>query len=153
MPLMLARKPWFCISIADGTPAKCAPAETPTPSSSFARRTIIISGPSSAIRIRGTSHVSGREDIIRMPEAFSASYTSFEFSSDTGIRGDHSGVERSLARVGLCFSVFFFLSSGPRRVALGVPTRSRARDFTALVALNLLFLRILLATLAPEDVQ
>src|ERR1700689_5221297 len=31
IPLMDARKPWFCISIADLTPAKYAPAEMPTP--------------------------------------------------------------------------------------------------------------------------
>src|SRR4029077_10602855 len=52
IPLMAARKPWFCISMADLTPAKCAPAEMPTASSSFASRTRIISGSSSANRMR-----------------------------------------------------------------------------------------------------
>src|SRR5438309_1567369 len=46
--------------MADLTAAKCAPAETPTPSSSLARRTSVISGSSSAIRIRWTSQVSGK---------------------------------------------------------------------------------------------
>ena len=73
MPLTEARKPWFCISIADRTPARCAPAEMPTPSSSFARRTSVISASSSAIRMRWTSHVSGSADISRIPHAFSAS--------------------------------------------------------------------------------
>ena len=44
MPLIEARKPWFCISIADFTPARCAPIEMPTPSSSFASRTSVIVG-------------------------------------------------------------------------------------------------------------
>src|SRR5439155_9402865 len=39
IPLIEARKPWFCMSIAERTPARCAPAEMPTPSSSLARRT------------------------------------------------------------------------------------------------------------------
>src|SRR6202050_372735 len=85
IPLMDARKPWFCISMADLTPAKCAPAEMPTPSSSFARRTRIISGSSSAMRMRCTSHVSGRADISRTSHFFSASKIALELADDTGI--------------------------------------------------------------------
>src|SRR6476659_406049 len=56
----------------------------PTPSSSLASRTSVISGSSSAIRIRCTSHVSGSADIKRTPHAFSASYTTRELSVETG---------------------------------------------------------------------
>ena len=73
MPLIDARKPWFCISIADLTPAKCAPAETPTPSSSFASRTRITSGSSSAKRMRWTNQVSGRAESRRMSHSFKPS--------------------------------------------------------------------------------
>jgi len=58
--VMDAKKPWFCISMADFTPAKYAPAETPTASSSFASRTRVISGSSSANRMRCTNQVSGQ---------------------------------------------------------------------------------------------
>src|SRR3989475_718919 len=73
IPFTAARNPWFCISMADFTPAKCAPAEMPTPSSSFARRTRIIPASSSASRIKCTNQVSGRADISRMPQPFNAS--------------------------------------------------------------------------------
>src|SRR5215831_8784341 len=82
---MLARKPWFCISMADFTPAKCAPAEMPTPSSSLARRTRIICGSSSAMRIKCTSQVSGSADTSPMPHFLSASYTTRELACETGI--------------------------------------------------------------------
>src|ERR1043166_7903233 len=83
---MLARNPWFCMSMADFTPAKCAPAEMPTPSSSLARRTRIICGSSSAMRIRCTSHVSGSADTSPIPHFFSALYTTSELVRETGIR-------------------------------------------------------------------
>src|SRR5947209_11981443 len=70
---MEARKPSFCINKAELTPARCAPAEMPMPSSSFARRTNVIYGSSSAIRIRWTSHVSGRADMILTSHSLSAS--------------------------------------------------------------------------------
>jgi hypothetical protein len=78
MPLIDARNPWFCISMADFTPARCAPMEMPTPSSSFASRTSVTSGSSSARRIKWTSQVSGNADMIRTPLAFKASKTSWE---------------------------------------------------------------------------
>src|SRR5262249_30135277 len=84
MPLIAARKPWFCMSIADFTPARCAPAEMPTPSSSLASRTSVISGSSSAMRIRCTSHVSGSAEISRTPLALRASYTTRELAVETG---------------------------------------------------------------------
>src|SRR6516165_9664948 len=72
--------------MADRTPARCAPAEIPTPSSSFASRTRIISGSSSAMRIMCTNHVSGSAESRRIPFAFNASYTIFELTVDTGTR-------------------------------------------------------------------
>jgi hypothetical protein len=53
--------------------ARCAPAEIPTPSSSLARRTRVISGSSSARVTRWTSQVSGSTESRRTPHAFRAS--------------------------------------------------------------------------------
>ena len=85
MPFTEARKPWFCISMAERTPARCAPVETPTPSSSLASRTRVISGSSSAIRIRWTSHVSGSADRIRTSHALRASKMTRELAVETGM--------------------------------------------------------------------
>jgi integrase len=57
----------------------------PTPSSSLASRTSVISGSSSAIRIKWTSQVSGNADTNRTPHSFRASWISVELVSDTGI--------------------------------------------------------------------
>ena len=84
MPFTEARKPWFCISIAERTPARCAPIDTPTPSSSLASRTSVVSGSSSAIRIRWTSQVSGSADRIRTSQALSASKMIRELAVETG---------------------------------------------------------------------
>ena len=84
MPFTEARKPWFCISIAERTPARCAPIEMPTPSSSLARRTSVVSGSSSAIRMRCTSQVSGSADITRTSQALRASKISRELAVETG---------------------------------------------------------------------
>ena len=73
MGLIAARKPWFCISSAELTPARCAPAEMPTASSSLAMRISVVFGSSSAMRMRCTSQVSGRADMIFTSHALSAS--------------------------------------------------------------------------------
>ena len=54
-------------------PPGTRPPKCPTPSSSFASRTSVISGSSSAIRMRCTSHVSGSADMRRTPHDLSAS--------------------------------------------------------------------------------
>src|ERR1700687_1312351 len=107
MPVTLASRPWFCISIADRTPARCAPTDTPTPSSSLASRTRIMSGSASARLTRCTSQVSGSTESSRTPHCLSPSYTSFELAADTGIgcscspdRRDAGG-QRSIAERGM----------------------------------------------------
>ena len=59
--------------IADFRPAKYAPAETPTPSSSLASRTRIMAGSSSAMEMRCTSQVSGSAETSPTPHFFKAS--------------------------------------------------------------------------------
>src|SRR6266545_4158403 len=75
MPFTAWRNPWFCMSRAERAPARWAPIEIPTPSSSSARR------------MRWTSQVSGRAEQIETPAPFRASYTTFELASETGIGG------------------------------------------------------------------
>src|SRR2546426_6047608 len=88
--LIAARNPWFCISNADRTPARWAPAEIPIASSSRVSRTRVVSGSSSAILIRWTSQVSGRAETIFTPDRFNPLYTILEFSTETGMAADCS---------------------------------------------------------------
>src|SRR6267142_6336561 len=88
--LIAARKPWFCISNADRTPARCAPAEMPMASSSRVSRTRVVSGSASAILIKWTSHVSGKAETIFTPDRFKPLYTILEFSTETGTAADCS---------------------------------------------------------------
>src|SRR6266850_4415527 len=88
--LIAARNPWFCISNADRTPARWAPAEIPIASSSRVSRTRVVSGSASAILIRWTSQVSGRAETIFTPDRFNPLYTILEFSTETGMAADCS---------------------------------------------------------------
>src|SRR5215510_13001580 len=88
--LIAARNPWFCISNADRTPARCAPADIPIASSSRVTRTRVVSGSASAILIKWTSHVSGKAETIFTPDRFNPLYKILEFSTETGMGADCS---------------------------------------------------------------
>ena len=83
------RRPWFCISMADLRPARCAPVEMPTPSSSLLSLIRVMSGSSSAICMTWTNQVSGRADNRVIPADLMAEKRTSEFSTETGTRSTY----------------------------------------------------------------